>query len=89
MIESLKRGDITSSSFAFNVLSSGEVWKKNSDGTYLRTITRFNSLHDFSIVPNPAYEATSVNVRGLELLINQGTNFDFKNYIEVMKKKYL
>lgn len=36
LLEGLKRGDITSSSFAFTV--GKDNWEKREDGSYLRTI---------------------------------------------------
>lgn len=58
VLEYLKRGDINQSSFAFTV--SSDSWQKQSDGTYLRTITGFERLYDVSPVFTPAYAATSV-----------------------------
>ena len=58
LLEYLRRNDITSSSFAFSV--SEDNWKKEPDGTYIRTITKFNRLYDVSPVFEPAYDATSV-----------------------------
>ena len=58
LLEYLTRGDITSSSFAFSVAE--DMWKKETDGTYTRTITKFNRLFDVSPVFEPAYDATSV-----------------------------
>ena len=56
VVEGLKRGDYSQSSFAFTV--DDEVWTKEADGTYLRTITKIGGLYDVSIVANPAYEGT-------------------------------
>lgn len=66
LLEGLKRGDITTSSFAFRV--GKDRWDKNSDGTYLRTICNISELFDVSPVYRAAYDATSVNVdtRGLD-----------------------
>lgn len=58
LLEYLRRNDITSSSFAFIV--GEDSWKKESDGTYIRTITKFNKLVDISPVFEAAYDATSV-----------------------------
>lgn len=68
LLESLKRGDITSSSFAFYV--GDEKWEKLTDGRYLRTITKFKELFDVSPVYRPAYDSTSVGIdsRGLKKL---------------------
>ena len=64
VIEGLVRGDYSQSSFAFTV--ADEVWSKEEDGTYLRTITKINRLYDVSIVADPAYPDTSVAMRSLD-----------------------
>lgn len=64
LLEGIKRGDISTSSFAFTV--GKDNWTKRSDGNYLRTISSISSLFDVSPVYRAAYDATSVNMRGLE-----------------------
>ena len=64
VVEGLKRGDYSQSSFAFTV--DDEIWTKEEDGSYLRTITKIGGLYDVSIVANPAYEGTSVALRSLD-----------------------
>ena len=64
VVEGLKRGDYTQSSFAFTV--QDQSWSKMEDGTYLRTINKVGALYDVSIVANPAYEGTSVALRSLD-----------------------
>ena len=64
LVEALKRGDITTSSFAFTVKT--DEWTKREDGTYLRTIKEFGELYDISPVFREAYEETSVALRSLE-----------------------
>lgn len=63
LLEGIRRGDISTSSFAFKV--GKDNWTKRSDGRYLRTINSISSLVDVSPVYRAAYEATSVNTRGL------------------------
>jgi len=64
-LEYLKRGDATQCSFAFTVAE--DSWEKQADGTYIRTIRRFDKLYDCSILTcTPAYEATSVSCRSFE-----------------------
>lgn len=58
LLEFIRRGDIDSSSFAFTVAE--DRWDKQSDGMYIRTITKFDRLFDVSPVFSPAYQATSV-----------------------------
>jgi HK97 family phage prohead protease len=65
ILEYLRRGDITSSSFAFTVES--DLWDKQEDGTYIRTIKKFHKLYDVSPVFTPAYQQTSVCKRFAEV----------------------
>lgn len=71
LLEGLRRGDITTSSFAFTVGSDN--WSKREDGTYLRTINSISELFDVSPVYRAAYDATSVKVdaRGLDAFKQQ------------------
>lgn len=64
LIESLKRGDISESSFAFTV--EDDNWERKEDGSYVRTILKFERLYDVSPVYYPAYEDTSVALRSIE-----------------------
>lgn len=66
LLEGLKRGDITTSSFAFSV--GEDKWTKRSDGMYLRTISNIKEMFDVSPVYRAAYDATSVkaDTRGLD-----------------------
>ncbi len=66
LLEGLKRGDITTSSFAFTV--GKDNWEKREDGSYLRTIVSIQELFDVSPVYRAAYDATSVktDTRGLD-----------------------
>ena len=48
LLEGLKRGDISTSSFAFTIDS--DKWEKRTDGKYLRRITKFKELFDVSPV---------------------------------------
>jgi len=44
-----------------------DSWTKNPDGTYIRTINKFDKIYDCSILTcTPAYEATSVSCRSFE-----------------------
>ena len=64
LLEYLRRGDISESSFCFTVES--DTWEKKSDGTWKRTIHQFDELFDVSPVYDAAYSATSVCLRGKE-----------------------
>lgn len=66
MYKRIKSGLISSMSFAFTVRSDGEeVTSRN--GVPVRKITGFERLFDVSVVDVPAYDATSVFARSLEL----------------------
>jgi HK97 family phage prohead protease len=64
VLSGVRRGDIRTSSFSFSV-SKGQKWEKRSDGTYLRTITKFDKIYDVSPVYREAYADTTVAVRNL------------------------
>jgi hypothetical protein len=52
---SLKRGDISQSSFAFTVAPNGDEWSTDADGNNIRTIKKIDMLYDISAVTYPAY----------------------------------
>ncbi len=59
ILSAVRSGDVDSCSFAFCVADDGDEWFSKPDGTYLRTITKFEEIRDFSLVNSPAYtEAT-------------------------------
>lgn len=64
LIEYLKRGEVSESSFAFTV--EKDTWEKKEDGTWKRTINKFEQLFDVSPVYSAAYSSTSVYMRGKE-----------------------
>lgn len=64
LLEGLRRGDISASSFAFTVAE--ERWEHQADDSYVRYIDKVERLYDVSPVYHPAYEATSCDLRGLE-----------------------
>lgn len=72
LLEGLRRGDITASSFAFSV--QAERWEEQEDKTYKRTILKIGRLYDVSPVYNPAYPDTSVAQRSLDETLHNTTN---------------
>lgn len=62
LLESIKRGDISASSFAFVVAPGGDNVTEDSNGR-LRTISKIAQLLDVSAVSRPAYSATEVSAR--------------------------
>lgn len=72
LLESLKRGDIDSSSFTFSIDS--EEWQNIGTATaerWVRTIKKVRKLYDVSPVYTPAYNATSCYARALDGLALQ------------------
>lgn len=61
LIESLRRGDITQSSFAFRVLE--QEWIEKKGEKELRRITKIELVQDVSPVTYPAYKNTDVALR--------------------------
>lgn len=67
VVEGLRRGDYSESSFAFTVES--QTWSREEDGTVLRTINKVKNLRDVSIVQMAAYPEASVALRSYEEFI--------------------
>lgn len=88
LLEGLKRGDITTSSFAFVVADDGDIWTKKEDGSYLRTINSIDELFDVSPVYRAAYDATSVKVdsRGLDVL-KESEKAELEKYFTELRAK--
>lgn len=86
LLEGLRRGDISTSSFAFTV--EKDSWSKLENGTYLRTINSINELFDVSPVYRAAYDATSVKAdsRGLDA-IKQQEKEELANYYKELRNK--
>lgn len=61
LAESIKRGDVSGSSFGFVVRE--DEYERKSDGGYLRKIHSVSRLADISPVLTPAYPQTSVKLR--------------------------
>lgn len=68
VVESIQRGDVRGSSFAFRVAPDGESWYYDNDGVLRRDIKKIGYLHDVGPVDNPAYAQTEsyVSHRTLE-----------------------
>ena len=85
LLEGLKRGDITASSFAFKV--GKDKWDKRSDGSYLRTICSIDQMFDVSPVYRAAYDATSVqaDTRGLDK-VKADERKELEEYYKLLKE---
>jgi HK97 family phage prohead protease len=64
-VEMVGRGDISGSSFAFRVQNKNTTWVKEGE-LWVRTINKFDSIHDVTITTDPAYTQTEVSVRSIE-----------------------
>ena len=72
LIENLRLGNISKSSFAFSV--DEDDWDVRSDGPDMRTIKRVKRLYDVSPVTYPAYPDTSVAQRSHDYAISKVDN---------------
>lgn len=62
--EYLRRGDIRGSSFRFAPGVKDHL-QRNADGTYERTILKFKTIEDVSLVFTPAYPETTAVLRSI------------------------
>lgn len=76
LLEGLKRGDISTSSFAFTVES--DTWE-NRGGIMYRTITKFKEIFDVSPVYQEAYPDTTVALRKMSNFLKHN-NIDKEYY---------
>lgn len=70
LLEHIKRGEITASSFAFRVSSepNSERWYKDDHDRVRRDIYKIDYLGDVAPVFREAYSDTSCSVRGEEMM---------------------
>ena len=65
VVEPLKRGDMSGSSFAMRVAPGGDTWHEE-DGVVIRTIYKVAELRDVGPVSFPAYPDSSAAQRSLD-----------------------
>ena len=87
LVESMKRGDVSQSSFAFTVDS--DEWSEDQEGRVLRTITKMKRLLDVSPVTYPAYPDATVGMRGLDAFMKTKTEKTGNVEIEKLKLRLL
>ena len=63
LYSAVERGDISGMSFMFRV--DGESWDDIESDHPTRTVTNISKVYEVSAVTFPAYEATSIQARGL------------------------
>lgn len=82
LVELMKRGDVTQSSFGFTIASDGEYWEVRDGEMPIRHITRVQKLYDVSPVTYPAYPDTSVAVRSLEAFMSQKAHVEEQEEVD-------
>ena len=90
LYSAIERGDISGMSFMFNV--DGDRWEEIESDHPKRHIERISKVFEVSAVTFPAYEATSIQARGLsEALDNAKASLESvkaeKRRIEAKKQK--
>jgi HK97 family phage prohead protease len=63
-LENIRRGDIAGMSFRF--AKAKDAWARNG-AELVRTIHTIGKLHEVTLTPIPAYEATSASVRAADV----------------------
>ncbi len=71
VVEPIKRGDVSQSSFGFIIGRGNDSWDENEDGVLIRTIHKVRELFDVSPVTFPAYPDTTVGARGRDAFIEE------------------
>lgn len=66
VIAPMMRGDISQSSFAFQVARDGDDWYEDDEGIVIREISKFSRLYDVSPVTYPAYQDADSGVRSMK-----------------------
>jgi HK97 family phage prohead protease len=65
LLTSVKRGDVSQSSFAFTVAPGGAEWSEDDQTGTIRSVTKIARLYDVSPVTYPAYPEAPVAARSL------------------------
>ena len=65
IVEMVKRGDISGSSFSFRSSYESVKWEKEATGMWLRTIKKLDYIRDVTMTADPAYSQTEVTVRSI------------------------
>lgn len=79
LITSMKRGDITQMSFAFQVMPNGQDWAKDEEGRVIRTLKKLR-LFDVSPVTYPAYTGTDIALRSMNDFLGNAPVVDVADY---------
>jgi len=88
LLEMVRRGDISQSSFAFTI--EAQQWEeRDGDDMPLRRITEVRDVFDVSPVTYPAYEKTTATARSLEKFLEErrGPENEEDDEIEIYKEQ--
>lgn len=88
LLEMLRRGDISESSFAFTIADGGDEWTKGVGDTYLRRIKKMHRIYDVSPVYTPAYSGTKVDCKRFHE-IQTIDNEELKEYYAQIRSKMI
>ena len=83
VVESISRGDVRGSSFAFRTSGANERWFKDAAGRTIREIRKFEFLGDAGPVDNPAYPGTEafVSKRAIDMARSAPTMFSVGDFV--------
>ncbi len=86
LLEHIKRGEITTSSFAFRVANedNAERWYKTEDGVIHRDINKIDYLGDIAPVFSEAYSETFCSLRGEDMV---KTSHEIDSKMDLLKKE--
>lgn len=86
-VEMIRRKDIFGSSFAYTCDESKDVrYYKREDGMLVREVNKIQQMFDVSIVTDPAYFGTNVNVRSLDSYFEPVDDESWKKDVELLRK---
>jgi len=71
VVEPIKRGDVSQSSFGFIIGRGNDEWTEDDEGVLIRTIHKIRELFDVSPVTFPAYPDTTVGARSKDAYIEE------------------
>ena len=85
--EMVKRGDLFGSSFAYITDEKNNVsYEKRSDNMLVRRVKKITRMFDVSVVSDPAYMGTDVNVRSLDAYFEQPDE-SYKRDVEELRNQ--
>lgn len=86
-VEMVRRGDIFGSSFAYITDEKKNVrYSKRTDGILQRDVDKIDRMFDVSLVGDPAYFGTDVNVRSLDSFFEEPVDESYKEEINNLRK---